>query len=83
MTIQTFGNGGIEVTGKSSISIYRLLVLLKGIKLELKGLRKHGPSCYSVIKREFSVPGTREQVAERFEEIVQQKINEIRDAEHN
>ena len=37
----------------NDIDKYRLKVLLKGLKLELLGIKKRGRSCYSIIKEEF------------------------------
>jgi hypothetical protein len=48
------------------------MVLRNGIRLEMHGLKRHGRSCYSIVKREFGLTGTRERVLQQLEE----KINE-------
>jgi len=49
---------------------FRLLVLELGLKLEIKGMKKRGRSCYSIIKEEFGLKGSRESVLTQFEAII-------------
>jgi hypothetical protein len=52
------------------ISAYRMLVLLSGLKLELRGMRKTGRSCFQIIKDEFGLKGNRRQVLDAYQELV-------------
>ena len=52
------------------IAVARMLTLRKGLQLEIKGMRKTGRSCYSIIKRDFVLTGTRAKVLEQFEQLI-------------
>ena len=52
------------------IAVARMLTLRKGLQLEIKGMRHSGRSCYSIIKKEFDLTGTRAQVLEKFEQLI-------------
>jgi hypothetical protein len=52
------------------IKIARMLTLRKGLQLEIKGLRLSGRSCYSIIKKEFGLTGTRARVLQQFEQLI-------------
>ena len=50
---------------------FRLLTLLRGLKLEADGFQvKRPPSCYTVIKKEFKLKGNKAKVLDQFTEIV-------------
>ena len=51
-------------------AVARMLTLRKGLQLEIKGMRKTGRSCYSIIKRDFGLTGTRAKVLEQFEQMI-------------
>jgi len=61
------------------IHMARLLTLRKGLQLEIKGMRHSGRSCYSIIRKEFNLTGTRAQVLEKFEQLIP-NIKEITNA---
>ena len=49
----------------------RMLVLRRGLKVELIGMRlTRGRTCYSMIKEEFNLKGNKEKVLKDFEEIL-------------
>ena len=52
------------------IAVARMLTLRKGLQLEIKGMRHSGRSCYSIIKRDFGLTGTRARVLEQFEKLI-------------
>jgi hypothetical protein len=52
------------------IAVARMLTLRKGLQLEIKGMRHSGRSCYSIIKRDFGLTGTRAKVLEQFEQLI-------------
>ncbi len=53
------------ITG-DAITIFRRRVLLSALKLECKGMKRNGPSAYSIIKREFNLTGSKAKVLEQF-----------------
>ena len=58
------------LTDFDQIQTARMLTLRKGLQLEIKGLRHSGRSCYSIIKKEFGLSGTRAKVLEQFEQLI-------------
>tara|TARA_R110000868_G_scaffold89545_3_gene249236 strand:- start:5986 stop:6207 length:222 start_codon:yes stop_codon:yes gene_type:complete len=58
------------LTDFDQIQTARMLTLRKGLQLEIKGLRHSGRSCYSIIKKEFGLTGTRAKVLEQFEQLI-------------
>lgn len=61
------------------IQAFRMLTLLSGLKLEVRGLRTSGRSCYQIIKQEFGLTGNRRQVLEAYQKIVdnmKEQLNE-------
>lgn len=60
------------LTGQQILD-YRLLTLRKGLQLEMRGLRRTGRSCFQIIKSEFGLKGTRQEVLTQFEKILQDK----------
>ena len=63
------------LTDADQILNFRLLTLLSGLKLEVRGLRIKGRSCYQIIKAETGLKGTRRQVLEQFEkQLIEQGI---------
>ena len=53
-----------------TITMYRQKVLLSALKLECKGMKRNGPSVYSIIKREYNLKGTKQKVLEQFESMI-------------
>ena len=51
----------------------RYLTLRMGLYMELKGLKRHGRSCYSIIKEEFSLTGNKASVFEQFTAILRDR----------
>jgi hypothetical protein len=58
------------LTDFDQIETARMLTLRKGLQLEIKGMRHSGRSCYSIIKRDFGLTGTRAQVLDKFEQLI-------------
>ena len=56
----------IVLTDPTQIEVARMLTLRKGLQLEIKGMRHSGRSCYSIIKIDFVLNGTRTKVLEQF-----------------
>ena len=58
------------ITG-SQIPEFRKKVLYRGLKAELKGMRvSRGRSCYSIIKDEFNLKGSRQSVLDQFAKLI-------------
>jgi len=56
------------ITEPNQISLYRLLTLRSGLRLELRGLKvSKGRTCYAIIKQEFGFKGDKASVLEQFE----------------
>ena len=56
------------------IELFRLMSLRSGLELEIKGFKRRGKSCYSIIKNEFGLKGNKINVYNQFTD----HINELR-----
>lgn len=65
MTIE-FSAGSTAFTGES-VKYFQMASLLAGLKLEVKGLKKKGESCYTKIRRDYGLRGNKQKVLEQFE----------------
>lgn len=60
-------DGGFVATG-DGIPLVRLVTLKAGLKLEIVGMRvSRGPTCYSILKKQYGLKGTRQRVLEQVE----------------
>ena len=59
-----------QILTGDAITIFRQKVLLSALKLECKGMKRNGPSAYSIIKRECNLKGTKQKVLEQFESMI-------------
>ena len=57
------------ITG-SAIVDYRAKVLLSALKLECLGMKRNGPSVYSIIKKEYNLKGNKQSVYNQLESIL-------------
>ena len=57
------------LTGQT-INDYRAKVLLSALKLECLGMKRSGPSVYSIVKREYSLKGNKQSVYNQLESIL-------------
>jgi len=58
--------------------MYSQRVLLKGLKLELIGMRmSRGRTCYSMIKQEYGLKGNKQSVYDQFKLISDKAMGEI------
>ena len=62
-----------HITGRN-IDRFRLLVLKHGLKMEMLGMNKRRPSCYSVIKEEFNLKGNKQNVYDQFYELIKKEM---------
>jgi hypothetical protein len=52
----------IVLSGSEQIMMARLITLKSALKLEIWGMKRRGPSAYSIIKRELGFKGNKESV---------------------
>ena len=53
-----------------SIQMYRLLTMYQMLKLEIKGMKHSRGSVYALIKKEFGLKGTKQNVLEQFGKLI-------------
>ena len=53
-----------------SIEMYRLLTMYQMLKLEIKGMKHSRGSVYALIKKEFGLKGTKQNVLEQFGKLI-------------
>jgi hypothetical protein len=54
----------------SQITDYRAKVLLSALSLECKGMRRNGPSAYSIVKKEYNLKGSKQSVHDQLSAIL-------------
>ena len=60
----------------AQIEMFRYKTLLKGLRLEMVGMKmSRGQSCYSIIKQEFGLKGSKQKVYDQFKLMLEQ-VNE-------
>jgi hypothetical protein len=65
--IESHEGGGFSITG-AHIPLYRLMVMVSGLRLEIKGLRySRGRTCYAMAKSEFGFKGNKAKVLAQLE----------------
>ena len=57
------------LTGQA-ITDYRAKVLLSALKLECLGMKRSGPSAYSLVKKEFNLKGNKQSIYNQFKSIL-------------
>ena len=57
------------LTGQD-ITDYRARVLLSALKLECLGMKRNGPSVYSIIKRDYNLKGSKQSVYDQLKSIL-------------
>lgn len=55
---------------------YRLIVLKSGLSLELAGMKRRGRSCYSIIKQEFNLKGSKQRVYFEYCKLLERHFNQ-------
>jgi len=58
------------LTQPEQIQQFRARTLLRGLKLETLGMTKRGQSCYSIIKAEYGLKGSKQKVYDEFKKIL-------------
>ena len=57
------------LTGQD-ITNYRARVLLSALKLECLGMKRNGPSVYSIVKRDYNLKGSKQSVYDQLKSIL-------------
>jgi len=65
----------LELTTPKAINNYRIRTLRSALKLEILGMKRKGPSVYSIIKSEFGFTGSKQLVLEQLNTYI--KTNNI------
>jgi hypothetical protein len=65
------------ITDPDTIGLFRLKVLSKGLGLEIRGMIKAAPTCYTVVKREFGFVGSKQRVLEQLNAYISNKEKEL------
>ena len=56
----------------TQIEAFRFKTLLRGLKLELVGMKmSRGRSCYSIVKGEFGLKGSKQKVYDQFKQLIE------------
>ena len=56
----------------TQIEAFRFKTLLRGLKLELVGMKmSRGRSCYSIVKDEFGLKGSKQKVYDQFKQLIE------------
>jgi hypothetical protein len=58
------------LTEPEQIQQFRARALLRGLKLETLGMTRRGQSCYSIIKAEYGLKGSKQKVYDEFKKIL-------------
>jgi hypothetical protein len=58
------------LTEPDQIQQFRARALLRGLKLETLGMTRRGQSCYSIIKAEYGLKGSKQKVYDEFKKIL-------------
>ena len=58
--------------GPQAVDFFRMNTLLQGMKFELKtGMKMtRGPSCFTRVKKEYGLKGSKEKLIEQFEKLL-------------
>ena len=56
---------------------FRARVLLKGLKLETLGMQRRGRSCYSIVKQEYGLKGSKQKVHDQFNKILKTETTDM------
>jgi Neuraminidase (sialidase) len=60
------------ITDRTSIDNFRILALVKGLKLEILGLKRgRGKSCYQILKDEFGLKGSKQKIYDQLNQVLE------------
>lgn len=72
-------SGGITFDGPAAVNVFRLKTLLTGLRAEMRGMRltAKAPSCFTIVKREHGLKGSKAKILAAFEEIVEKAAAQV------
>jgi hypothetical protein len=72
MTIESYADGNVMVTGAENMKFLRLYVLRSGLAFEVQtGWRmSRGRSCYAITKAEYGFKGNKRRVLEQLDAFI-------------
>lgn len=76
MPIHVGEHGPQIFSGPEAVNFFRMAALLRGMKSELKtGMRLTGkaPSCFTIVRREYGLKGSKQKLIDQFEKLVQEE----------
>jgi len=59
------------------INMFHQRTLLKGLELELIGMKRRGRSCYAIVKQEYGLKGNKQSVYDQFKAISDAAFKEM------
>jgi hypothetical protein len=59
------------ITTPEGINMARMFALKGALHLELRGMKRHGRSVYSIVKEEFGLKGNKQRVYDQFCELIE------------
>ena len=65
------------ITGEKNIALARMLTLKQALRLETLGMKRRGPSVYSIVKKEFGLRGNKHSVFTQFCELTEKRKGEL------
>lgn len=74
MAIESFGNGGIAITGERDVQLFGIIALHSALKMEVQcpGLKMGRKSAYSIVKKRWNLKGNKANVLAQFDKIVEE-----------
>lgn len=60
------------IDSKPQIDLFHLTVLVSALRLETLGMKRQGPSAYSILKNNYGLKGNKEAVLKQAQELLKQ-----------
>ena len=58
------------IDSKPQIDLFHLTVLISALKLETLGMKRRGPSAYSILKNNYGLKGSKESVLNQAQKLL-------------
>ena len=73
---QVLQDGTVVLDKPNEIAFARMATLKAGLKLEMIGMRKRGQSCYAILKHEYGLKGTKQEVFNQVQAMVDKELGD-------
>ena len=71
-------DGATVYIGREATNIVRMITLMHGLRLEVRGMRlTRGRTCYAIVKQEYGLKGNKQRVLDQFQEILDEAEAQI------